>query len=318
MGIMDLLSRLRARFLWVVAGIVAFVAAHVVFITAGVLQGYARQAVSNVVFCVVPLTAAGMCLLAARRQSDRRRRLAWWLLGASAVSWGLGQIAWSVYENILHQDTPFPGLADVGYLLFVPLAGGGLLMFLEHPVGAAARARALLEAFMVGGSLLFISWMGVLGPIYASGADTLLAQVIGLAYPVGDIVLASLLVMVATRSRPGTRGALALVGAGLLAFTVADTGYALLTLHGLYSTGHPIDLAWMVGLFLVGWPPCGRAPKAPTACRRVAGPSPRWCPSFPWPPPACWPSRISATWPGTASWSGMPWSSAPASWPTRP
>ncbi len=251
-GPMDLLAGLRARFRLVVAGVVAFIAAHAVFITAGVIHGHARQAVSNVIFCLVPLAAAGMCFLAARAQDDRRQRRAWWLLGASGVSWGLGQVAWSVYENILHQANPFPGLADVGYLLFFPLAGGALLVFLEHPVGAAARTRALLEAFMVGGSLLFISWMGLLGAMYASPADNLLARVIGLAYPVGDVVLASLLVMVAARSRPGTRSALALVGAGLLAFTVADTGYALLTLHGTYHTGHPVDLAWMVGLFMVG------------------------------------------------------------------
>jgi hypothetical protein len=50
----------------------------------------------------------------------------WRLLGASALSWGSGQTAWTWYETVLGREVPFPSLADVGYLVAVPLAAAAL------------------------------------------------------------------------------------------------------------------------------------------------------------------------------------------------
>ena len=66
--------------------------------------------------------AAGItCIRTSRFSSPQQERM-WRLMGASALSWGSGQAAWTWYETVLGRDVPFPSLADVGYLAAPPLA----------------------------------------------------------------------------------------------------------------------------------------------------------------------------------------------------
>ena len=64
----------------------------------------------------------------------------WRLLGASALSWASGQAAWTWYESVLGREVPFPSLADVGYLVAVPLAAAALLSVPFAAQNAAARS----------------------------------------------------------------------------------------------------------------------------------------------------------------------------------
>src|SRR5665648_750831 len=65
----------------------------------------------------IALLAAVNCALAARSSSGRLR-VAWGGLAGATLSWGLGQAVWSWYELVQHTATPFPGLADLGFLGF--------------------------------------------------------------------------------------------------------------------------------------------------------------------------------------------------------
>ena len=56
---------------------------------------------------VAALLAALSCGYAAWR-SPGRMRLAWGLLGGSALSWFIGELIWSVYEVGLGVNVPFP------------------------------------------------------------------------------------------------------------------------------------------------------------------------------------------------------------------
>ena len=58
---------------------------------------------------------------------------AWRLLGLACLSWGCGQAAWTWYESVLGREVPFPSIADIGYLAFVPLAAAALLAFPSVP-----------------------------------------------------------------------------------------------------------------------------------------------------------------------------------------
>src|SRR5712691_9517770 len=64
-------------------------------------------AVDDIGEAVVAFTAMASCVVAASRSSGKLRR-AWWLLGASAGSWGAGEIVWSIYEVGLGVSVPFP------------------------------------------------------------------------------------------------------------------------------------------------------------------------------------------------------------------
>ena len=98
------------------------------------------------------------------------------------------------------------------------------------------------------------SWILVLKQIFRAGSDSeLWAQVISLAYPVGDVVLITIVIYTALRIRQGFERlpmSLPLVAVGLVAFAVADSGFSLTAL-GKYSSGNGIDIGWFVGYSLM-------------------------------------------------------------------
>ena len=58
---------------------------------------------------------------------------------------------------------------------------------------------------MIAASLLLASWVMVLRPLFRSGGDNLLSQAISLAYPIGDVVVGTIVLFVLARARMGQR-----------------------------------------------------------------------------------------------------------------
>ncbi|MCW2778532.1 MAG: Signaling protein ykoW [Frankiales bacterium] len=211
------------------------------------------QWVSNAGLVTVTVLAAGSCLHRARRAGAARR--AWVLLGLGALSWGLGQAVWTFYESVEGRAVPFPSWADAGYLAAVPFLVSGLLSLPGSPTQVSTRVRLVLDGLVVSVSLGMVSWELVLADTLKAGGDTPFAAVISLLYPVGDVVCGTVALVALARARHGTRvpvGSLLLLCGGCTAFAVGDSGFAYLTLHGRYFSGHPIDLGWFVGFTLLG------------------------------------------------------------------
>src|SRR6266849_7874226 len=171
------------------------------------------QRFDNLGETVAAFVAAAACGIAAWRH-QRRTRIAWALIGASALTWGLGQTVWSYYELVKGQQIPFPSLADLGYLAAVPLAVAGVLFFPSAPNRAASLLRTILDALLIAGSLFIISWATVLGTVYRAGSGGLIAQLISLAYPTGDIVIGTIVLIVASRATRENRLPLLLLAGG--------------------------------------------------------------------------------------------------------
>ncbi len=196
------------------------------------------------------LVAAAACGFAAWRHQGRTR-IAWGLIGASALSWGLGQAVWSFYELVRGQQVPFPSFADLGYLAAVPLAVAGVLCFPSAPSRATSLLRTILDAILVAASLFIISWATVLGTVYRAGSGGLTAQMIGLAYPAGDIVIATIVLIVASRAQRANRLPFLLLAGGLIANLLSDSAFAYLTTTNTYGSGTPTDTGWAAGYLLI-------------------------------------------------------------------
>src|SRR5256885_6907 len=146
------------------------------------------QTVDDLGEAVAALIAALACALAAWRHRGRMR-LAWALLGTSALVWTAGEVAWSYVEVVLKQQVPFPSPADAGFLAAVPLAVAGVAFFPGRH-RSASRLASLLDGAIIAGALLMISWATVLGTVYLAGSDSTRSMPLGLAYPISDIVIA--------------------------------------------------------------------------------------------------------------------------------
>jgi len=209
--------------------------------------------ISNVGLTVMPLVAAAQCATQARQLAGRLRR-SWLLMGGACLAWGLGMVVWTAYESIGGRDVPFPSLADVGYLATVPLAVAALLIFPTAPQRRAAQVRTVVDGLVIGASLLIVSWVLALGPVVHGGGDGPLAAAIAIAYPLGDVIMATIVLFAIARSRLGSplgRITLLLLCGGLLAAAVSDSGFSWLALQNTYASGNRIDIGWFVGYLLV-------------------------------------------------------------------
>ena len=208
---------------------------------------------------VIPALAAGLSCGWAATRARGRLRWAWALLGASATAWGFGEVAWSYYDIGLGVSVPFPSAADIGYLAAIPLSVGGVLAFPAAATRATTRARAALDGTTVALSLFFVSWALGLAQIYQQSSAGLLAQAIGVAYPVGDIVIMTVLFVAFRRSAPSQRGRLLLLMAGLAANAFSDSTFAFLTVNGTYAASNQLlNCGWIYGYLLImlapAWP----------------------------------------------------------------
>jgi diguanylate cyclase (GGDEF)-like protein/PAS domain S-box-containing protein len=223
------------------------------YMVLGVGGPQTTQAISNFGLIAAAASAGIACLVTARHSTPQHQRM-WKLLGVSALSWGSGQAAWTWYETVLGRDVPFPSLADVGYLAAVPLAAAALLSLPFAARSVAGRVRQVLDGLMIAASLLLVSWVLVLSPLFRTDGDGILSQSISLAYPIGDVVVGTIVLVMLARARrgSGTRGIpLALLGGGLVAWAVSDSGFVYLTAVGSYSSGALIDAGWFLGYILI-------------------------------------------------------------------
>lgn len=244
------MARFRLRIAVAAAFAVAFAA--VVVLHPG--TAYGRLVFVDVASFVIPLGTAGACAWRATKESATLR-LGWGLLAAGCASWAIGQAAWAAYVLVLDQEAaPSPGIADLGYLGLVPLAGAGLLAFLSGPGLRAHRLRTLLDATIVAASLLFMSWAAVLRDVVGATVHegVGLGGLVYLAYPTGDILLATLAFLLLARAQRGDRRTMALLGAGALALAVADTMYVVQGLRGLFQDATVVHTGWIVGFELIG------------------------------------------------------------------
>ena len=235
----------------IAAGFGALVILHVAWLATKAGGERGVTAASDLIQVVPPLVGAVFCAVRARRSEPGNGRVGWALLSASQAAWALGAGTWSFYEVVARRDVPFPSIADVGFLAGVVLAVAGVLTFPSAPRRLYSRLRALLDGVLIAGSVLFVSWAAVLGPIFRNHEGGLLQQILTLAYPAGDVVLVTAAVMVLGRSARGTRAPIALVALGLAIYGVTDSAFIFLDLHGLYSTGSLIDVGWTIGPALV-------------------------------------------------------------------
>ena len=142
--------------------------------------------------------------------------------------------------------------ADAGFLGFPALALVGLLVRQTSGAGQHRRSRALLDGLLVAASLFVLSWMTALGQVYQAGADSAFAAVVSMAYPVADLLLLTLTLVVVSHARGNARQGLGLLAAGFAAFSVGDSGFAYLTATGEYHTGNLIDVGWVLGFAILG------------------------------------------------------------------
>ena len=175
------------------------------------------------------------------------------LLGLAILSYIVGQVLWTYNEDIAHLAVLFPTWADAGYLGSYPFVLLALLLLPTRALTGDTRTRILLDSLMIMVGATTLSWYFILGPTVLQGADTVLGQIIGTAYPLATLVLIFCLLLLVLHSHdPAIQPVALILGLAFIIIVVTDSIYDYQELHNAYVTGGLLDVGWPLGYMLVG------------------------------------------------------------------
>jgi hypothetical protein len=210
---------------------------------------------------LIPLIGGFLGLFKAKLWGGTKSYVGRALLAISigAICWGLGQMFWSLYYNILtHVDIPYPSLADVGYSLSFPFLAVGLISLskatgarfsLKKPVGKILALCITTVVLIAAYYLLIVVARGNVIDFTEGG----LKLFFDIAYPLGDLVILLLSVLVYGLSFKylGGRYRLPILSIlfGLFVLFCGDFSFSYTTTVGSYYNGSWVDMilptAWM-------------------------------------------------------------------------
>ncbi|MCA1712977.1 MAG: EAL domain-containing protein [Actinobacteria bacterium] len=234
----------------------------------------ARQVVSSVSFVVAPAAAAWRCWRAAQRGGGWT--WTWRLLAVATGVWAVGSACWDYLELRSEAPAPFPSVADAAYLVFPVLGIAALLALPAMPRRAAPAARLLLDGVAAAAALLLLARFGPLSSAVGAGVHGL-ARVVATAYPSCDVLAGAVVLVVLDRLRTGMRHPGVLVAVAFAVACASDLTYAMLSTHGGYVAGGPLDALWAGSFLLIGVAAGLPEPAAPTA----SGPRRHLLPTLP-------------------------------------
>ncbi len=231
------------------AGALAAVAAWLTFYAGWLLLAPADEHV-RLVFAdtayLVPIVAAVLLSAWAATRVPRGQRGFWVLVAVACASWLAGEVLWSVAE-LTDRVVPLPWWTDVCYYGFYGAVLIALVSFFR-PSLRLIGGQGLLDGLLAVSALALLWWWLVLRDL-TLGSDG--ASLVGLSYPVLDLVL--ICTIAATPLVSARRGTLAgwLVAAGVAAGGIADGTYTHLVLADSYVSGGLIDLGWQIQACLI-------------------------------------------------------------------
>jgi len=227
-----------------------------------------RITLGDIAAVVAAVMAAALCAGKASRL-EGRHRLGWALIAASATSWAVGQATLGVNEVFQGLEPVSPSLADIGFLAALPLGILGVLAFWKSRLEATERWRAWLDGLIVMGSLTFAAWTLGLREAIVAPATSIGEQALRLAYPLGELLIATVLILVINRGARYLKGSLLLLLGGIGAATIASIVFDV---SGVDSVGFAQGFAnagWVVSFLLIALASLWPAPSADRAAKNM-------------------------------------------------
>lgn len=187
------------------------------------------------------------------RNQSRMYLVLWLLVGVGQLMTAFGDLTWLVLDHLLG-ISPYPSIADIFYLTSYPLIAAGLFSLPAAPNQRRVLVMTLIDGAIVIFSAMIAYWNFLLAPLISSvGEQGPQSLVLSLAYPVGDLMLLAVIVILLYRlpqlhhSTP-----LWLLAGGLLVTIWVDTVFAYQTLAEAAIPAGLLDLGWPIGYVLIG------------------------------------------------------------------
>jgi len=182
-----------------------------------------------------------------------RMYIAWTLIALSRLSFTLGDIAWGIIETVMH-ESPFPSIADVGFLSFYPLFALGILMLPKEPLSSSEKLKVFLDSGILVIASIIIFWIMLIAPTIASNAnEDPLTLTLAVAYPVADLLLLfGPIEVLFRRIKSFNSSPILFLVASMSCLIATDFVFMDQSLRGTYISGGLVDAGWIASYALMG------------------------------------------------------------------
>ena len=193
---------------------------------------------------------AFLCCVHCARVTTGAVRRSWALFATTMGMWAVADTIWFVFSAATGQH-PLVSVADWLYLLGILPVAAAMITFPAGTWERGARSRLVLDVLVLGSALLTSSQLLVLDEVSAlnpSTWDTVVYEI----YPVTDVLLAGLAVLLLIRTAGRPRLDLTLVALGFATWTATDNGYALFSSRGVDYNGSLVAIGYVLAPLLIG------------------------------------------------------------------
>ena len=227
----------------------AWYIAAMAVLTAGYLfvppfKGYA--VLINAIGISSPLAiAVGM------RLHGAKARLAWTLLLVGQLLYVAGDVYTYTYPDLLGGTVGFPSAGDAIYLSVYPALFAGLILLARRRNPHGRDRTVVVDSLILTVGFALLSWVFLVAPNLHLSGLTVLAKLVSVAYPLGDVLLLAAVIRFAVQAGSKTP-AFYLLGASTVALLATDCAYNYALLAGTYNHQVIYDAGWLAYLVLWG------------------------------------------------------------------
>ena len=198
----------------------------------------------------------------------RQARAGWTVMAVAVLLNTSGNLLFTYHDQNL-DPVPFPALSDIPY--FASYLGCAVSLALLMQQGRRVHRSIHLDGAIAGvsaGAIAVALWFGPLLSTTGSAAEV----IVGLGYPLFDVVFIVVLVAGVARQRYRLDPSSIILSLGIGLFTLGDIVYLNREANGSFVGGTWLDATWTIGIALFGvaaWAPTRR--RGPDTTRDDAG-----------------------------------------------
>ena len=246
----------------VIIGIFCLMLMWWVFITASSLRDTTTNFLYGAVLGILPIMGSIFGFKNATKWGSFRSDIgkALLFLSAGLLTWGVGTLIFAYYNLILQIAVPYPSLADLFYIISWPLWAISMINF-SRATGVSFQLGNIVGRLILFLVPLFMAMLSyyLLITVAREGiidlSSGLLKVFFDLAYPIGDVVILTIAVLIYGLSFKYLGGSfkwpIVIILAGFVMNYVSDFSFSYTTTKGTFFVASWVDLIFTVTFFLL-------------------------------------------------------------------